>query len=121
LTPEGDTTDLARIAAQTVRVLDHHRAPPGEDELARRRKANLSPAQEENLLRWGYPYVMEEFRFHLTLTGRLPRAQAEATMAALAPVLEPLAPRPFRMDALCLFGEDEAGRFHLLHRYALTG
>ncbi|WP_412103273.1 DUF1045 domain-containing protein [Salipiger bermudensis] len=121
LTPEGDTAGLARIAAQTVRALDPHRAAPGEDELARRRKANLSPAQEKNLLRWGYPYVMEEFRFHLTLTGRLPRAQAEATMAALAPVLEPLAPRPFRVDALCLFGEDEAGRFHLLHRYALTG
>ncbi|WP_261395574.1 DUF1045 domain-containing protein [Salipiger bermudensis] len=121
LTPEGDTTGLAEIAAETVRALDPHRAPPSEDELARRRKASLTPTQEENLLRWGYPYVMDDFRFHLTLTGRLPREHMEPTMAALAPVLAPLAPRPFRLDALCLFGEDAAGRFHLLHRYALTG
>ena len=23
------------------------------------------------LLTWGYPYVMDEFRFHLTLTGKV--------------------------------------------------
>jgi hypothetical protein len=27
--------------------------------------------QRNYLDRWGYPYVMEEFRFHMTLTGRL--------------------------------------------------
>ena len=45
--------------------------PPGAAELERRRKAGLSAAQEKMLLRWGYPYVLDEFRFHLTLTGRL--------------------------------------------------
>ena len=41
--------------------------------------------------------------------------------AALAPLLAPLVPRPFPVDALVLFGEDERGMFHVLHRYALTG
>ncbi|WP_037372049.1 DUF1045 domain-containing protein [Salipiger mucosus] len=121
LTPEGDTTGLAEIAAQTVRALDAHRAPPAEAELARRRKARLSERQEAHLLRWGYPYVMDDFRFHLTLTGRLPGDELDSVAAALEPVLMPLAPAPFRLDALCLFGEAPDGRFHLLHRYALTG
>ena len=64
---------------------------------------------------------MEEFRFHLTLTDRL-----DADLAAVvAPVLRahfaPVLPQPFVIEDLCLCGQDAAGRFHLLHRYALTG
>ncbi|MBN9887360.1 DUF1045 domain-containing protein [Salipiger abyssi] len=121
LTPEGDTTALAALAAETVRALDTHRAPPTEAELERRRKARLSPAQEDNLARWGYPYVMEEFRFHLTLSGRLSAEDATQTAEALEPVLAPLLPRPFRVGALVLFGEAPDGRFHILHRYVLAG
>ncbi|GHE01200.1 phosphonate metabolism protein [Defluviimonas sp. 20V17] len=121
LVPEGEAAALAALAAEVVARLDAFRAPPTRDELQRRRAAGLSPAQEANLLRWGYPYVMEEFRFHLTLTGALPPEAAEATRAALAPVLAPLQPRPFVLDALSLCGEDGAGRFHLLHRVPLSG
>jgi len=121
LTPEGDTRALARLAAHVVTELDQHRAPAGEGELARRRATGLSPAQEANLARWGYPYVMDEFRFHFTLTGKLAPEVAEAVEAALAPLLTRLVPRPFAVDALVLFGEDARGMFHILHRYALTG
>jgi hypothetical protein len=62
---------------------------------------------------------MEEFRFHLTLTDRLP--EPGPAMAALAGHFAPVLPRPFLIEDLCLFGEDAAGRFHLLHRYPLTG
>lgn len=121
LTPEGDTRALARLAADVVTGLDHHRAPASEGELARRRTAGLSPAQEANLARWGYPYVMDEFRFHFTLTGKLAPDISNAVEAALAPVFAPLLPRPFTVRDLVLFGEDETGKFHILHRYALTG
>ena len=33
--------------------------PPSEAELARRRAAGLTPRQDELLMRWGYPYVLE--------------------------------------------------------------
>ncbi|MBE9635314.1 DUF1045 domain-containing protein [Salipiger mangrovisoli] len=121
LTIEGDATPLARLAAEVVETLDPHRAPPSEAELERRRRARLSPAQEDNLARWGYPYVMAEFKFHLTLTGKLAFGEAEQVAEVLAPVLAPLLPQPFEVRDLCLFGEAEDGRFHLLHRYALTG
>ena len=71
--------------------------------------------------RWGYPYVLEEFRFHLTLSGSLGPAEVDAVMGVLGPWLAPLLPRPFVIEDLCLFGEDAAGRFHLLSRHALTG
>ena len=73
------------------------------------------------LQRWGYPHVMEEFRFHMTLTGSLPAAELAAVEAVLAPRLALLLPAPFAIDALTLLGEDADGRFHQISRAALTG
>lgn len=121
LLPEGDQSGLAAMAAEVVRALDGYRAPPDAAEIARRRPDRLSPRQREHLASWGYPYVMDEFRFHLTLTGDLPEEEAAQVEAALAPVLAPLLPEPFRIADLCLFGEATDGRFRLLERVPLTG
>lgn len=120
LRPVGDETALNALAAATVRGLEPFRARLTEAEVARRRARPLTPAQEANLTAFGYPYVMEAFRFHITLTGDLPPEALAAVEAALAPQLAPLLPRPFVIDALSLMGEDEEGRFHLIHRHALT-
>ena len=120
LVPEGDTAALDDLAATLVEALDGFRAPPGAEELARRRAAGLSERQEALLERWGYPYVMEEFRFHITLTGPLEEAERAATAAALRTLFDPLLERPFRIDDICLFGEGQDGLFRNLHRYPLS-
>lgn len=121
LRPAGDETALRALAAACVRELDPFRARAPEAELARRRAAGLTGAQEENLMRWGYPYVMEAFKFHITLTGKLPKAELPAVEAALGKTLLPLLPSPFEIRDLALMGEAEDGYFHLIHRYALSG
>ncbi|PWR04452.1 phosphonate metabolism protein [Meridianimarinicoccus roseus] len=122
LVPRGDTADLSDVAARVVENLDAFRAPLSDAELARRRAGGrLSPRQQTLLDRWGYPYTHDAFRFHMTLTGPLARADADTARAALAPVLGPLLPRPFRMDALTLLGADDADRFHRIARYPLAG
>lgn len=121
LTPRGDTAELGALAGSVVQALDGFRAPPTPEDIARRNPDRLSHRQKTLLDRWGYPYVMEEFRFHMTLTGPLRDQEAEATRSALAPVLAPLTDGPLRISSLCLFGESEDGRFHNLHRYALSG
>ncbi|WP_420569085.1 DUF1045 domain-containing protein [Thalassovita sp.] len=121
LTVAGDTTPLNTLAGTVVRDLDDFRAPLNAAELERRRKAHLSTRQEELLAQWGYPYVMDEFRFHITLTGKMPRAEAEQTHAKIESLIAPLLPQPFQVRSLCLVGEDDAGMFHLIHRYALSG
>jgi putative phosphonate metabolism protein len=107
--PTEPSAALADLAAATVAALDAFRAPPSEAELARRRKARLTDRQEALLLRWGYPYVMEEFRFHLTLTGRLEPEAAEAARAALARHFAEIIPKPWTIGSLCLMGEDAQG------------
>ncbi|WP_425041518.1 DUF1045 domain-containing protein [Primorskyibacter sp. S187A] len=119
LTPFGTLDGLQRIAEACVRDLDGFRAPAGEAELARRRKAGLSNRQEMLLAQWGYPYVFEEFRFHLTLSGGLPEGDAPGWMDTLQVHLPDLS-APFVADQIALCGEGQDGRFELIHRYTLT-
>jgi putative phosphonate metabolism protein len=121
LVPAEPCAALADLAGASVAALDAFRAPPDATELARRRKTRLTERQEALLTRWGYPYVMDEFRFHMTLTGRLPDDQADRASTALAAHFAPLLAPLFVIDSLCLMGEDADGLFHLVHRYALSG
>lgn len=120
LVPQGDTAALGDLAARVVAELDPLRAPLTEAEVARRRPDRLTPRQRELLALYGYPYVMEEFRFHLTLSSHLSPADHAALLPLAAAHFAPHLPQPFCMDALTLFGEAEDGRFHSLHRYALA-
>ena len=120
LTPMGDPSEIACVASTCVAELDRFRAPASEEELARRRKANLTDRQEANLIRWGYPYVMEDFRFHLTLTGRLPPDRMDH-WADVARDRLPDLPKPFILDMVSLVGERADGRFELIQHYTLAG
>ena len=120
LIPVGDGGALNTLAAEVVRRFDKFRAPMTQAELARRRARPLNPRQEELLQQWGYPYVMEEFRFHLTLTSKLPKTRASATREALLPHLTPLLPTPFTLESLSLVGEGPDGRFRVIKRYPLA-
>ena len=93
-----------------------------EAELARRREARLSPEHEANLARWGYPYVADQFRFHLTLTSALPAETLAATAAALAPQVAPLCRDPLPVREIAIFGDPGGGApFRLLRRVPLGG
>jgi hypothetical protein len=121
LTPKGCEAALLELGAAVVEGTNALRAPLTEAEIARRRPESLTPRQRDLLDLWGYPFVMEEFRFHLTLTDRLPEGEVAGVQGALSDYLADALPRPFVIEDLCLFGEDALGRFHLIHRYALTG
>ena len=121
LTPLGDTTALATMAAEVVMALDTFRAPPGPAEIARRKPDQMTDRQREMLAQWGYPYVMDQFQFHLTLTGSLTPADSAATLTALRPHLTPLLPKPFILRDLVLFGQGQDSLFRILHRYPLSG
>ena len=59
------------LAASCVTLFDAYRAPMTPQERARRVAAGLTASETANLDRWGYPYAFGDFRFHMTLTGRI--------------------------------------------------
>ena len=72
LVPDAPCAPLNRLADACVTAFDGFRVLPTEQELAKRLKPGLTDRHIEHLYRWGYPYVFEDFRFHMTLTGALP-------------------------------------------------
>ncbi|MEL7460643.1 MAG: DUF1045 domain-containing protein [Pseudomonadota bacterium] len=120
LVPTGGTDGLAELAGRIVTELDGFRALASEAELARRRAAGLTARQDELLLAWGYPYVLEEFRFHLTLSGRLDADGLAATKAEAERLL-PQLPAPYHVRSIAVAGERADGAFQTIHRYALSG
>ncbi len=121
LVPQGDDGKLKALAFDAVTALDRFRAPLTEAEIAKRRPDRLTARQCALLERWGYPYVDEEFRFHLTLSDKLEAAEGAALAQVAASHFADCLPQPFVIGDLCLFGEDAAGRFHLVARHALAG
>jgi len=117
---QPSSPELSRFAGACVCDLDHLRAPLTPEELARRRKARLTQRQEGNLTTWGYPYVLDDFRFHVTLTGRLSDPDLKTVQSVLDHKLVPLLPLETVITDLALTGEDEAGCLHLLHRFDLS-
>ena len=108
LMPDDAAPMLHALADDCVSTFDAFRAPPSEQELARRRRAPLTPRHDENLRRWGYPYVFESFRFHITLTGPIADDTLRETVAAgLQPLVEPFARASLAVDAVTLFVEED--------------
>ena len=109
LVPERPSPPLDRLARDVVVAFDRFRAPLAEAEKQRRGAAHLSPAQLRNLLQWGYPYVFEEFRFHMTLTGRVDEAESLRVHRAIEEHFGPVLDAPHRIASLALFLEPEPG------------
>lgn len=109
LVPNAPLPELDAFAAAVVRHFDRFRAPLSDAEIARRNPDALRPEEVRNLVQWGYPYVFERFRFHMTLTGRVGAAEAHRVRTALEEVFRPLLDRPIAVEGLALFVEPEPG------------
>jgi putative phosphonate metabolism protein len=107
LTAREACPEVNDLAARCVMFFDRYRAPLEADDVIRRSAGELSPRQYRNLERWGYPYVLEEFRFHMTLTGRLAPDTQQRFHYALAEAFRPLADVTHRIETVTLMRQDD--------------
>jgi len=118
--PRQRSGELEQLAADCVTAFDPFRAPLSADDRARRNPQRLTPRKVEYLDRWGYPYVMEEFRFHMTLTGRLDDAQRHGVLAMLRERFARLGLDELAIDRIALFRRDDAkARFGIIEDWQL--
>jgi putative phosphonate metabolism protein len=114
------SSELEQLAAEAVTAFDAFRAPLTAEDRARRNPARLTERQCDYLDRWGYPYVMEEFRFHMTLTGRIESPWRERVLAMLRHRFSAIGLERLAIDAVALFRQDDAAsRFHIIDRWQL--
>ena len=123
LVPEAPCAPLNTLAGDCVTAFDEFRARMTEQELVRRLTPALSERQVEHLYRWGYPYVFEDFRFHMTLTGSLPVQKRNAALKFLYAHFEQMSQTPRLVaDRLVISKQPQPGApFIVLHQAALAG
>jgi putative phosphonate metabolism protein len=118
--PSEPSSEIERLAADCTRAFDFFRAPLTPKDRARRNPAKLTARQCDYLDRWGYPYVMEEFRFHMTLTGRLPAERRGGVIAMLQSRFAAIDLATLEIDRIALFRQDDAAsRFGIIGHWPL--
>ncbi len=119
LKPQGSSKELRLFEGNVVRALDHLRGPLAPGDRERRTLARLSPRQSYYLDAWGYPYVLDEFRPHFTLTNAIADADRVVRLLEWEFKLRVASPA-LRVDALTLFREIEpGGDFKVVRRFPL--
>jgi putative phosphonate metabolism protein len=113
---------LQALADACVERVDSFRMPPSEDELARRRRARLSAEQDAMLVRFGYPYVLGTWFFHMTLTRRLSDTEKARVLPAAEAWFAPALAVSRRVEDICLFTQASPDvAFTLAERIPLRG
>lgn len=109
LTPASPSEDLNRLARDIVVDFDRFRAPLTQTEIERRDPHKLTIREQCYLHQWGYPYIFDGFRFHMTLTGQIMDADAQKIEASLNEWFADIIATPLTIGSLTLFVEPEPG------------
>ena len=123
------TPALAALERATVEAFEPFRANLSSADYARRQPHRLTSQQRAYLDRYGYPYVFEEFRFHMTLTNRVPEGEVEQVLGGLTGLYQEMVPAgPVMVDQLALCRQphgkadaEEAPRFRIIARHPFAG
>lgn len=108
---------LQNFAADVVRTFEPFRAALSEADIARRKPEQLDEAHRANLMRWGYPYVLDQFRFHMTLTGPIAEERQEAMASILNRTFAYHTGRPLFISGLAVFVEETRGGPFTVHSW----
>ena len=115
LVPKAQSAALSALEEFVVRDLDHLRAPVTAADLELRRQKGLQPADEARFMEWGYPYVFEHFRFHITLTGKIPSDEQAKVMDLINDQFSEFLAQEHMIARLCLVGQKSDGKFVRIH------
>lgn len=121
LVPVEVDARLQALESEIVDKFDGFRAPLTPADVVRRLKTDLTDRQKSYLARHGYPFVKEEFRFHMTLTGKLDAGQRDLFAPALQAALDGYTHGPrAEITSLALFRQEtREDRFRIVGRVPL--
>lgn len=120
MTQDVQSNEVTELAASTVSHFDKFRAPLSDNDIEKRRQRRLTPQQDALMLRWGYPYVMQEFKFHMTLTDPLAHDTIDDIERRANSMFHDFLDQSLNISSLALLGEQEgSGRFHVIERLSL--
>jgi putative phosphonate metabolism protein len=122
LMPQTQGMPVTQLAADCVSKFEPFRAPLTDAEYDKRIVSGLTSNQKQLLDQYGYPYVMDEFRMHLTLSDRLDGSMLEMMMGMAEDWFGPTLERTYNLDQIAIYEEAEPGAaFQRIADFELTG
>lgn len=122
LMPQTQELPLTQLAADCVSKFEPFRAPLTDAEYDKRIASRLTSNQKELLDQYGYPYVMNEFRLHLTLSDRLNGPMLDMMMGMAEDWFGPVLEHTYNLDQIAIYEETEPGAaFQRIADFELTG
>jgi len=117
LKPASTADQINTLASNIVKHFDHFRKPLSPEDRARRLQSPLTDRQIAYLDLYGYPYVHEEFRFHMTLTNSLHIEDREPALNCLHAMFETqIENKDIPINRLCVFRQDDTkSQFRIIH------
>lgn len=103
LVPSQPVQNLRSLADKCIGEFEKHRAALSSADIEKRNPELLSDRQRQYLLEWGYPYIFDEFRFHMTLTGPVDAAVSRDVEAALRNHFRAHIGQPQLIDSIAIF------------------
>lgn len=111
---------FSNLAAGCVSYFDRFRAPATEQETTQRMRRSLSPSERTHVLQWGYPYVFDTWKFHMSLTSSMHTKSLSIFEPYLRSRFAMACKHPLLVDSVCIFHEpNPGGLFRLLDRACL--
>jgi hypothetical protein len=119
LRPMAASAQLQALADACVIEFDSFRRPSDPEEIVRRRAVGLTQRQEALLQCYGYPYVLDQFRLHFTLTDPVEAQAAEILLPWLVRYFSAALRDPVPVAGVSLFAQERpSGAFRLVQRFA---
>lgn len=115
LVPDTDTAKLNQFTGEVLNAFEPFRAPITEADYKRRKPERLSGRQRNYLKDWGYPYIFDDFRFHMTLTGPVPDQDADVVEKILQELFADYLTSALICNGPTLFVEKDAGGPFIAH------
>ncbi len=121
LTLKNPCPELAALEKNCLSSLSRLTVPLNQEDINRR--GELSPHLIDNLKKWGYHLVLDDFKFHMTLTGPVhAKSTAAILVRLLAGYFKSILAQENIFDALTLlYQEDREKPFKALDVFPLNG
>jgi len=118
--PEQQPQALQQLANDCVKSFEKYRAPLSEEDLERRNLSSLTTRQQQYTERYGYPYILDDFNFHMTLSGQNDHND-ESYLQWLVRLYESMVNEPPILDRLCIFSQpDRSSAFVRTHEFVFS-
>ena len=113
-------SDINKLSNRLVKELFKFRSPLTKKEIDKRNPSKLSKLQLNILYKWGYPYLMTEFNFHMTLASEVTGNKLYSELKKIEKKKEIILNEINNFDKIYIYGENQKGMFENLENFSLS-